>query len=263
MRDTFAGRLKNLQGGTSDKEMSMILKNKYGIVKSEELVKKWRNGERTPNADVVLALSDYYGVSADYLLGRNVPKSKDPDVKMICAYTGLSEAAVEVLHYETLLEFEGPLSHLSDIELDQEGKAMTLTEDSEGKPTAEYYKNRSGRTASFINRVLERIHVPAPEDRDGEELSNILTDMEDYVTMESAWIDDSLNEGTNELITVHYGGKTLRGLRVWEVIKIDLLARIEKSLDTIRNEHFNTMSMKKPRKRKQAQRTSEGSDDIG
>ena len=70
MGDTFAGRLKNLQGGTSDKEMSVILKNKYGIVKSEELVKKWRNGERTPNADVVLALSDYYGVSADYLLGR-------------------------------------------------------------------------------------------------------------------------------------------------------------------------------------------------
>ncbi len=259
MGDTFAGRLKNLQGGTSDKEMSVILKNKYGIVKSEELVKKWRNGERTPNADVVLALSDYYGVSADYLLGRNVPKSKDPDVKMICAYTGLSEAAVEVLHYATLPESASPSSGFSEIELGQEGNPMSLTEEAAEKPTTEYYKNRYGRTASFINRVLERVHLPASEDREGEDLSNILTDMEDYVTLESAWIDDDPNEETNKLITVHYGSRTLRGLRVWEVVKIDLLARIEKNLDTIRNEHFSTMAMKKPRKRKQAQRNSEGS----
>ncbi len=31
---------------------------------------RYESGERTPNADVILALADLYGVSTDYLLGR-------------------------------------------------------------------------------------------------------------------------------------------------------------------------------------------------
>lgn len=44
-------------------------------------------------------LADFYGVSADYLLGITEIKSPSPDLRAICEYTGLSEAAVGTLRY--------------------------------------------------------------------------------------------------------------------------------------------------------------------
>lgn len=42
-------------------------------------------------------IADYYCVSTDYLLGRTDVKSTDTNIKQICEYTGLSEAAVNYL----------------------------------------------------------------------------------------------------------------------------------------------------------------------
>ena len=37
---------------------------------TERTYQRYENAERDPSAPVLLALADYYGVSADYLLGR-------------------------------------------------------------------------------------------------------------------------------------------------------------------------------------------------
>lgn len=43
------------------------------------------------------AFADLYGVSTDYILGRNDIESPDPKLKEVCEYTGLSEAAVNAI----------------------------------------------------------------------------------------------------------------------------------------------------------------------
>ena len=42
----------------------------------------------------LFALSEFYGVSADYLLGRTDIPSANPSVQNACVYTGLSEKAI-------------------------------------------------------------------------------------------------------------------------------------------------------------------------
>lgn len=47
--------------------------------------------------DVIKKYCDFFGVSADYLLGRSNAETTDEDIKMICRSTGLSETAVNAL----------------------------------------------------------------------------------------------------------------------------------------------------------------------
>lgn len=56
-------------------------------------------GKSTPSANDLILLSKIFNVSADYLLGITNVQTKDKDVKFICKYTGLSEKAIEVLHF--------------------------------------------------------------------------------------------------------------------------------------------------------------------
>lgn len=72
----------------------------------EELAKKldvtvktyrsWEQERTTPDIYYLLQLSELYNVSTDYLLGLIAEKSVDSH--FVCAYTGLSEEAVEKLH---------------------------------------------------------------------------------------------------------------------------------------------------------------------
>lgn len=58
----------------------------------------WQCGNKTPRADSLAILSNYFGVSADYLLGLSNVRSVDADKRTISEYTGLSEGAIDVLH---------------------------------------------------------------------------------------------------------------------------------------------------------------------
>ena len=58
--------------------------------------RSWEKGKTSPAAADLLALSELYHVSADYLLG--FIEEKNHDLKFICEYTGLSEESVIVLH---------------------------------------------------------------------------------------------------------------------------------------------------------------------
>ena len=55
------------------------------------------SGKRMPNTEQIIKISDFFGVSADYLLGLSDTATTDKDIQFICEYTGLSERAIEVL----------------------------------------------------------------------------------------------------------------------------------------------------------------------
>lgn len=56
------------------------------------------SGKRMPNTEQIIKISDFFGVSADYLLGLSDTPTTDKDIQFICEYTGLSEKSVEKLH---------------------------------------------------------------------------------------------------------------------------------------------------------------------
>lgn len=58
----------------------------------------YEKGKRTPDIDVLYRLSEYFNVTADYLIGRTDKSGESTDVNAICEYTGLSEKAVDKLH---------------------------------------------------------------------------------------------------------------------------------------------------------------------
>lgn len=91
----FKDRLKKLR---NDENISVpLLAEKLG--KAESTVRMWEIGKAKPDIDTLLALSDHFHCSVDYLLGKISTKSSDPDIQMICEYTGLTEKAVNILKY--------------------------------------------------------------------------------------------------------------------------------------------------------------------
>lgn len=44
---------------------------------SKQSVSNWENGNITPSIDLLLRLADFFGVSTDYLLGRNNQRTLD------------------------------------------------------------------------------------------------------------------------------------------------------------------------------------------
>lgn len=62
------------------------------------LITKHYNGQRTVTIDYLVKYANYFGVSTDYLLGLADPATRDPKIKAICEYTGLSETAINALH---------------------------------------------------------------------------------------------------------------------------------------------------------------------
>lgn len=90
----FAKSIRELmivQGTTQD-----ALAEKIG--KTRQTVSQYVNGISEPGYDTLVKIADYFSVSTDYLLGRNVPKTIDTTVQAVIAYTGLSEDNVIILH---------------------------------------------------------------------------------------------------------------------------------------------------------------------
>ena len=69
--------------------------NKSGI--SRQTVGFWYNGDRVPNAEMLIEISKFCGVSCDYLLGMTDCACNDTSLRAACDYTGLSENAINAL----------------------------------------------------------------------------------------------------------------------------------------------------------------------
>lgn len=65
---------------------------------SRQTVSLYANGNASPDAEKLKLIADFFHVSTDYLLGRTNTKTQNADLRAICDYTGLSEAAVSELH---------------------------------------------------------------------------------------------------------------------------------------------------------------------
>ncbi len=56
------------------------------------------SGKRVPNAEQIIEISKFLGVSSDFLLGLSDNKTTEPKLKSACEYTGLNEEAIKFLH---------------------------------------------------------------------------------------------------------------------------------------------------------------------
>lgn len=92
----FAKRLRDLlkEKNITQNQLSKI------IGKTRQAVNNYTLGNTAPDSDTLIKLSEYFNVSADYLLGISDVKTTDKDIAYICEYTGLCEETIEKLHKE-------------------------------------------------------------------------------------------------------------------------------------------------------------------
>ena len=89
----LAERLKMLR---KEKEISLsVLAKQIGV--TAQSLSLYENAERTPSADVLYNIAEYFEVSVDYIVGTSDTRSLDLDLQAVCKYTGLSEKAVEAV----------------------------------------------------------------------------------------------------------------------------------------------------------------------
>lgn len=105
--EVLADRLRELrkEKGLSWDSLAETLKAQYEIQIHRDTLKFYEakkghskaGNNRAMKAEYLYCLADYYGVSADYLLGRTDTRSPEADIKAACEFTGLSEQAVTSL----------------------------------------------------------------------------------------------------------------------------------------------------------------------
>lgn len=95
IKSTFANRLKELRikKGLSQEDLG----KEIGV--SRGSISYYEKEERVPDVVILAAISKYFNVSTDYLLGLSETKSLDEDIQTTMRTTGLSETAVKVLNY--------------------------------------------------------------------------------------------------------------------------------------------------------------------
>lgn len=89
----FQRRLRELM--EQNKATQQAVASAIGI--KRQSVAQYLDGQTLPVVDKLDALAEYFGVSADYLLGRTDVKTPDISTRAICDKTFLSERAVEHL----------------------------------------------------------------------------------------------------------------------------------------------------------------------
>ncbi len=81
--------------------IKQIVNAREGEISFAWFSKLKKNDIKSPSADIVFTLADYFGVSTDYLLGLSDVPAPNTDtranIKAVCEYTGLSERSVIAL----------------------------------------------------------------------------------------------------------------------------------------------------------------------
>lgn len=78
MKVLFSERIKELR------EAKEMTPSQFACLfdKSESAVRAWEADRTKPNADDLLNIADYFGISTDYLLGHEPPDSKESFLNM-------------------------------------------------------------------------------------------------------------------------------------------------------------------------------------
>lgn len=85
---------------------------------TRQTISNWQTGKSIPSIVELMRITEYFHVSADYLLGLSDTASPEVTARAAVEYTGLSEAAVEWLHIG-----------LDDFECDGEGLSEEMKEE--------------------------------------------------------------------------------------------------------------------------------------
>ena len=64
---------------------------------SENMISYYCNGDKVPNLVRLKEIAQHLNVSTDYLLGLSSNMTTDKELDFVCNYTGLSEAAIQML----------------------------------------------------------------------------------------------------------------------------------------------------------------------
>lgn len=88
----FANRIKNLR---CSKEMNQVqLAEKLGVKKQS--ISNWENDNIMPSIDMLIRIADFFHVTTDYLLGRDVQETEAPHMLDI---TGLTPHQIEHIQF--------------------------------------------------------------------------------------------------------------------------------------------------------------------
>ena len=68
------------------------------LMLKQDTISRIEKGRREISNSELVAISKFFGVSTDYLLGVTPERTTDTDIRAICEYTGLSEKAVHELN---------------------------------------------------------------------------------------------------------------------------------------------------------------------
>ncbi len=98
VKECFAERLLKLRCEKRPNISRQKVADDLGI--SRASLEYYEKGERSPDVEVLSKIVDYYGVSADYLLGRTDNQTTDAELISVCEYTGLLEGAVKRIQAE-------------------------------------------------------------------------------------------------------------------------------------------------------------------
>lgn len=104
INEEFGNRLKEIienrkrETGKNLRVMAKDLDVSLGVLSD------WQNGNKTPRGDSIAKLANYFGVSADYLLGLTDAQTTDTDLRAVADYTGLSENAILALRDPEMFE---------------------------------------------------------------------------------------------------------------------------------------------------------------
>ena len=62
------------------------------------VVSNFFTGDRTPNLDQIIKISEFFHTTPNYLLGVTDSQSTDNNLQAMCEYTGLSDRSIQTLH---------------------------------------------------------------------------------------------------------------------------------------------------------------------
>lgn len=91
VRNTFRDRFRLIAEGYTQKKFGELI----GVAR--QTVASYITGANIPDAEILYRIADKCGVSSDWLIGLSEVRQVDPDLNMICEYTGLSEKNVITL----------------------------------------------------------------------------------------------------------------------------------------------------------------------
>ena len=91
---------------TDSKETASALEKKMDFPRG--YITNWKNGKYKPGTDALVKIADYFGVSVDYLLGREKPDAPhfSPDAhKLLATYDELDQAEKDLVmvYVDTIL----------------------------------------------------------------------------------------------------------------------------------------------------------------